>query len=457
MKTLLAQSILVLGTSSLLISCMGQSSNPMKKYSDLRSGLPTTEQSEAQKFVPGVFTTAQIPDSVADVSQFLIPGVQEVNSTNFKEGQEGILYFKLAPKSPKITLYKLEITDFSSSSRPILVAAKQDHLHGLRWTPPIGIIPSNKPNVTLKIQILTKVIAATDPNLIGLASSDSINIFVTKDTSVPKLFLRTNLDAGVDEGQKAISYIIDVDDPSSINYPKAPSVRIDSYVYSNTEAFRANGYRYLQLDESKSVNPERVSGKPSTWRFHYLLNVDELPLDRNRLGAENPLAPSVDVCFLVSAMGALNVSSIQEQVCFQGRYAAQPAVLQWENDAIKEIKAGVPTTLKFKISSPNGLGEVNIKNAASQISNLTGNKDLVCTFEGENKSAKQCELTWKPACIATALNKKLTLKVESATGKKSKTQSFSKDFVVTPDEDNCPKPTPKPKAAPAKAKKGAKQ
>jgi hypothetical protein len=459
MKTLF-RSTLLLGIGTLLTSCMGQSSDPMQKYSNLKTGMPTAEQSETQTVALDVFTSATVPYGT-EFADLKLQGPNEVNTANFIEGQEGILYFKLSPKSPKILKYKIDITDFPVSTRPTLVETQLPHVHGIKWTPPMGVIPSGQNFISLKLQLQTTVYEASDVNLNGMMKTDKIDVVVSKNNTLPKILGRVNLDAGIDEGQ-TVPFTVDLEDPASATSPKFPEIQITSYTYSNTEAFRADGAKYVTLDYSKTVNPERHAGSKTKWRFYYLLQVDQLPLDRDRRGIENPAAPAVDVCFHIRGTSVLDTDTPKQQVCFKGRYAAQLPMLKWEDESLKEIKAGGTTVLKFKAMSSNGLGIVSIKDMAKQISGLTGKKELVCSPEAVGNQATQlCELSWTPTCVKAPLAKKLTLKVDNVVGKKTKSQSFVKEFSVVPSEENCPppaaKPAPvKPAAKPAAEKPAAK-
>jgi hypothetical protein len=442
MKIKLIKSILLLLTGTLLISCMGQSSDPMEKYSDLKSGQPTSEQSESQKYVPEVFTSATVPigNEFADLK---LQGTNEVNNANFLEGKEGVLYFKITAKSQKITKYPPEIADFPISSRPVLIATSYPNVHGLKWTPPLGVIPKGQPSIAFKLKIRTTAIEATDANLKGMMKEDVINVIVVRDNTVPTILGKSSLAAGIDEGAAATKYTIDIEDKASALSPGIPEVRISPYIYSNTEAFRVDGSNYLKLTDRT-----RVGTSKTVWRFHFDLKIDDLPLDRDRRGIENPLSPAVDVCFHIMVDSVIGTQSVREQVCFKGRYAAQLPLIQWENDALKEIKAGAPTVIKFKAVAGNGLGRVSIKNMAQQISGLTGKKDLICVPESAtNLSLQMCELTWTPTCVKSPLTKKLSLKIDSTTGKKTKSATFVKEFVVVPSEENCPAPAAKQPAA----------
>lgn len=438
MKINIIKSISLLAASSLLLSCIGQSSDPLGKYDDLKNfAKPTSEQSEKQKEAPPVFTSVTLPEP-EELTNLKLNGINDVNLANFVEGKEGIFYLKILPTSQKILQQIVEIADFPIASRPTLIALDKANIYGLKWTPPMGLIPPGKNYVKLQLKLQTTVIKASDANLEGLMKSEAITLEVNRDSSLPKILGFSNLGAGVEEGQ-TLPFTIDIEDPASAMSPKFPEMEITHYIYSNTEAFRADGARYVTMDYTKTVNPEKITGSQVQWRFYFLLQVDQLPLDRDRRGIENPLAPSVDVCFHIRASSVLETKSYKQQVCLKGRYAAQLPVLKWENDAIKEINAGVPTVLKFTVQSGNGLGQVSIKEATKQIAGLSGTKSIVCLPPNADiLSTQNCELTWTPACLKTQTAKKLTLKVDNVVGTKKKSQVFTKDFFIVPTEENCP-------------------
>lgn len=452
MKKNMIQLTAVLGLTACLASCMGQSSNPMEKYGDLKTGLPTSEVSETQSLALDVFTAAKIPTGT-EFADLQLQGTGEVNNSNFLEGKEGILYFRLGPKSAKVTKWDMKVVDFPISSRPTLVATKHNNVTGIKWTPPVGTIPPGRNSINLKLNIQTVVAETSDTNLRGIMRSDIVDIFVTRNESIPSISIITKLENGYDEGQ-TVPFIVEVDDSTSALSPKAPDVRFGNYRYSNTEAFRADGFLYMKPDPNHPA-PERVAGSKTRWRFYSLIKADPLELDRNRLGVEDLKSSSVDVCFYVQAYSSLQISTAPVQVCYKGRYAAQAPVIKWENDALKEVKGGGTTVIKFTIASSNGLGQIGLKSPANQISGLTGKKELVCsTPDAANLSVQSCELTWTPLCVKAPLTKKLTLKVDNVTGKKTKSESFVRELVVVPSEENCPTPV-KIEAKPAPTKPAA--
>lgn len=457
-KQLTIKNLLLVTTSMGLISCVGQSSDPMSKYADLKVSQPTSQQSETQFVAPDVFTDAS-PLEASEIVDLKLQGTNEVNNANFLENQEGVLYFKVLPKSTKISKFNVEMTDFSMgtqviSQRPMLYATDKANIFGLKWKAPVGLIPAGVSYVTLQATIKSSVVEASDANLKGLENLNKITFIISRNNSVPKILGRSSLAAGIDEGQ-SVGFTVDIEDSATSSSPKIPEMQVTPYIYSNTEAYRADGSKYVSMDDSVKENPKRFSDGSSKWRFYFKVNVDELPLDRDRKGIENPLSPAVDVCFHIRALSVINTQSEQQQVCFKARYAAQAPVIVWENEALKEVTSSVASVMKFKIASGNDLGQVELKDPQGQVSELSGSKELKCSSEvGGKLSSQVCELSWTPACVKTATTKKLTLKIDNKTGSKQKSQIFTKEFTVLPNEEACTKKpatksttTPKSKSA----------
>jgi hypothetical protein len=464
MKTTTFKNILALsaciGVCIGLVSCVGQSSDPMEKYSQLKVSVPTSQTSEHQTIAPDVFSDADQLESTEllelkpKLLELNLQGTSEVNNANFLEEQEGILYFKVTPKSLKITKYSVELTDFTMGSqplnqRPVIKSTDKANIFGLFWKAPAGIIPAGLNFISLKAKIVMTVTETSDANLKGLIDEDTLHFIVSRNNSVPKILGRSKLDAGIDEG-KSLSFSVDIEDPGSAISPRIPEIQITPYVYANKEAFRADGSKYVDMDYDNfdnQKNPERLTDKTGSnkWRFHLKMTIEQLPLDRDRQGIENPMAPSVDVCFNIRAISALTTQSVQQQICLKARYAAQAPVLKWDEGTNFDVVAGKNNILKFKIQSGNDLGETTLKDPAKQIAGLTGTKDLKCSHETSDKLSSQvCELNWAPSCVKTQTVKKLTLKLDNKTGNKSKSQSFTKEFNIIPNEVDCvKKPAPK--------------
>jgi len=421
----------------LLPACSGQSSNPMEKYKDLKVSTDTTTPSETQKIAP------------PDVFSVEVDGTNQVNNGQFIENEDGQMLVKVAPKSAKIMEYSVELTGFPYNDKPKIHASSTAGVYALLWKPNAGIIP---PGVwgtpPLQAQLTMTVTKATDNNLVGLAKVQNVTIVVSRNSAQPKILGRTKLDAGIDEGQ-AVPLSIDIEDPATATSPRIPEIQITPYIYSNTEAFRDDGTRFVRLDFNHTQNPERISA--TRWRFYYKLQVDQLAVDRDRRGDENPKSPSVDVCFQMRAVSVVGTLSSQEQVCFKGRYAAQLPVLQWEDEATKEIKSGVETQLKFITRSANGVGKTEIKEMQKQLATLTGKKEIQCAANNPlAQDIQSCALTWTPTCSRTSSSKKINLKVDHVIGAKTKTQSFTREMNILSNEELCPAPKSKPVAAPVK-------
>lgn len=450
------KNLILLSTSLGLMSCVGQSSDPMSKYADLKSATPTSQQSETQFVAPDVFTDAN-PLEASEIVDLKLHGTNEVNNANFIENQEGILFFRVTPKSPKITKFSVDLIDLTLGTqiitqKPAVFATDRQNIFALRWKAPLGLIPAGVNFVKVQATIRSLVLEASDNNLKGLVNVNKLTLDISRDNSVPKILGRSSLDSGIDEGQ-SLNFTVDIEDNASLVSPKIPEIQVTSYIYSNTEAFRADGAKYVTMDTSIVENPKRFANGSNKWKFFFKIKVEELPLDRDREGSENPLSPSVDLCFHIRAMSSINTQSAQQQVCLKARYAAQAPVIEWENESLKEVTASVNTVIKFKIASANDLGQVDLKNPKSQISELTGSKELKCSSEAGGKLSYQlCELSWTPACVKTATAKKLTLKVDNKTGNKMKSQNITREFMILPNEEAC---VEKRTSKPATSKKPA--
>ncbi|MCB0368012.1 MAG: hypothetical protein KDD45_00890 [Bdellovibrionales bacterium] len=439
-KTKTIKNVLSMTFALSLISCMGQSSDPLTNYSQLKKADPTDQVSETQYIAPDVFTKANELTS-SEIIDLKLQGPNDVNNANFIENQEGLYYFKVLPKSQKITQFKIEITDLLMGTKPItqkpvIIPTANPYVFALRWKAPIGILPPGQLHTSLTVKLQSTVVASSDENLKGLIKVDSLEIYLNRDNSVPQIIGKSGFPEKMDEGAVK-TFTIDIEDPSSVINKKIPEVLVTPYIYSNTEAYRADGSVYASLDYNHKINPERSKDDPKKWTFYYQIAINNLPLDRDRRGIENPLSPEVDVCFHIRAISSISTQSEQQQLCLKALYAAQPPAIDWDQSIPSEISAGKESQLKFKIYSANNLGEISISNPNSQIARLTGTKDLACSFENENHSYQICTLTWKPTCVKQPLTKKLTLKISNKTGQKTKTQSFTKEFKITPDESAC--------------------
>lgn len=458
-KQLTIKNLLLVTTSMGLISCVGQGSDPMSKYADLKVSQPTSQQSETQFVAPDVFTDAN-PLEASEIVDLKLQGTNEVNNANFLENQEGVLYFKVLPKSTKIVKFNVELTDFTLKNqdvrqKPIIFATDKANIFGMKWKAPMGLIPAKENYIDVDATIKSTVVEATDHSLDRLSNEKIIKIYINKDRSIPVITGKSDLSLGIEEGQ-SFNFTVDIEDKASDLNPKIPDLLIEKYKSSNTEAFVADISRFVELDPSVKENPMRFTNLTTKWRFFYKIHIDQLQLDRDRKGIENPLSPSVNACFLIQAQSSINTYSIQHQICTKARYAAQAPVIIWENEALKEVTASVATTIKFKIASANDLGQVELKEPQSQVSELTGSKDLKCSSEAGGKLSSQvCELNWTPACIKTATVKKLTLKVDNKTGSKLKSQIFTKEFTILPNEEACTKKVAT-KSTTAEKTKGAK-
>ncbi|MEK6772917.1 MAG: hypothetical protein AABY64_03160 [Bdellovibrionota bacterium] len=409
----------------LLPGCGGQSSDPLKKYKDVK-GEPLTEggpQSEDQKIIPDLFTVEM---GESDQSR----------SGNLIEGKEGQILIKISPKSTKISNFTVSLLDFPLQDQPKIQVTSTPGIYALMWKPPMGIIPPGAQGTEVATKILVTPTEASDSRLIGVAGKpEKIVIFISRNNAQPKILNYTSLENGVDEGQK-IPFSIEIEDPASATNPRTPEIQVTPFRYANTEAFVADGSSMLTQDTSKE-SIQKIGA--TRWKFNYILNAERFADDRDRKGNVDAQSSSVKVCFYIRAISVSNTGSVQPQVCFTGRYAAQAPTLTWEDQNLKEVKSGVESQIKFSIKSANGLGKTELKDTLKHISSLTGSKSVKCDpVVEQNKESQNCVLTWTPTCSRSAAVKKLTFKVENTVGEKIKSQSFEKELNILSNEELCP-------------------
>lgn len=411
---------------SLLFSCAGQSSNPLDKYPGMKAAPPSDTQVETQ-------TIAQ-----PDLFEVEVNGSNEINQGQFIEGQASETLIRVISKSTQVQEYKIEMTDFTSTERPTLSSTKETNVFSLAWAPQVGIIPGGQLGKTFKAQFLITVVAAENKLLVGLAKTKTIDIVVNRNNTLPQIIGRTDLKNGVDEGTQT-AFSVDVEDKASAGSPKLPEIQITPYVYSNTEAYRANASQYLALDDSKKSNPERIGD--NRFRFHFLLDVNQLPLNRDRLGHEVPAAPTVDICFQMRAVSAVATLSDQIQVCTTARYSAQAPKLTFNEPELQAIKSGQDNTISFRAHVDHPQAILSLKNAATQIAGLSGTKILECAYEVDQKQNDLiCVLKWKPTCRTADAKKTITLKVDNLLEGKTKSTTETKEVLILADPAQCVKP-----------------
>lgn len=438
MKTTLSKSLTGLLILPFLASCQGQNSDPLSKYPGLKASPVGQDKSESQTAAPAVFSID-------------MEGTNQVNNGNFIEGEAGQVLIRVIPRSSKITAYDLKLTGFAIADRPELIKTDRENIFALQWTPRVGTIPGGAVSKSLQATFQAVVIGSPDPRLNGMSKTETLTINVNRNNSQPRIIGKTDLSKGLDENAAPQSFTVDIDDPGTGSGPGRPSLSISPYVYANTEAYRADGSPYFQLDPNRK--PELLAGSNTKWRFYYTVQVTNLPLDRDRTGREIPSASSVDVCFQIRAFSVLKTWSDEEQICFKARYAAQPAVISFIGDEKVEAKAKVESLLRFRLASGHALSVVSLKNQSAVIAGLTGTKEIKCEDEVPGKkNSVICTIKWTPACTNAAISKTITMTASSVLGNKEKTSSYQKAFTVNPNVEACTPPAPQPKVAPAAAK-----
>lgn len=429
-----------------LTSCMGQSSDPRGKYAEL-SAVPVEQakESESQFAAPDVFTSLSALDK-PDLLSLKVSGTNEINQPHFLEGVESRFYFKILPKSQKISDFKVEILDITTPQGLVSEKAQIENtprpgMFSVRWKAPKGLIPAGELYQMAMMKIQTTVTATSDNNLKGLAKIDVINIIITRDNSVPTIIGKSQLGPNVDEGT-TVKFTVDIEDKASLVNEKFPEVLITPYKSSNPEAFRADGSSFVHLDSSKNLNPERLNSQKAVWRFYFEMDLNQLPYDRNNKGKEDKNSNSVGVCFYMRFISSITTLSEQQQVCVQAQFQAKSPVVEIIENPSAEFIAQENGKIKFKISSENPFGEVDFKDPLKQLSSLPGTKEVLCNNEEtasaeKNLATKICEINFKPSCVKKDLDKKITLKFENKMGFKIKSKDLEVNFKIKENSSLC--------------------
>lgn len=427
---LLSLTLPTLLIASLLTGCGDTSSNPIEKYNGIKTGPVNNDKAVVQTIAnPDLFSVT-------------VQGSNEVNAGQFVEGVESTVLIKIEKKDLAITQYTAELESFANLNPPVLTETAQAGIYALTWFTPVGTIPTGLPGLKYVAKIRIKVLGATSQQLVNVSNLKSVELDVNRNGVVPTLAY-SDLSKGVDEGINTV-FTVDVTDPNSAVNPRLPEIKIDHYINSNTEAYRADGFKYFELDDKRPQNPER---KGTTFRFYFNLLVDHLPLDRDRNGIEVPAATSVPLCFMLSAVSGSKTPSIEKQICTVARYASQPPVITFRE--IPELKAGHEVSLSFQMTAPHALSVVTLNKPAVTLANLSGAKVITCTNEVlDKKNSQVCVIKWTPACISKTVNVDVLVKADATLADKVKSAAMTKTLTVLPDLDLCPMP--------ATIKKGAK-
>ena len=168
----------------------------------------------------------------------------------------------------------------ASFAFPVLTETNVPGIYSILWTPPVGT--SSK---TFQAQIQISALETTNPQLDKAGSIKNVNIVVSQNNLLPTISGKSDLSAGVEEDRDT-EFTVDVIDPSSLISPKLPTLDVTRYISSNTEAYRADGSRYIVFDDTREENPKKIS--ETIYRFYFKVQVDRLPLDRDRLGKVIP-------------------------------------------------------------------------------------------------------------------------------------------------------------------------
>lgn len=415
--------ILALSLMSMLSAC-GGSSDPMSKYTLREDGTPGQTREKQTLLQAGKISVELVADNA---SQTVV--------NNFVEGQASQVLLKVTVNDPKISLYTINLTQFPHIDQPSLIATAQPGIWSLTWTPPKGFIPPGQTGQALNINWEVKVTAATAPELIGYQQSGSFPINISRSTEVPTIISYDKHENGVEEDQ-LVPFTVVIDDPNSKSENQVPFLSFTGVPYLNTEAYCADFASRMIIDSSKSENPQRLS--ETRWKFYYRMDTRNLPIDRDRVGQENPNSPSVDVCFYLAAVsGVGQTTSAKSKINIKAKYSAKMPTLRWENDSVAAVTAGEEIKIRFEVgietSQTETLGALSFPKQAAELARLSGTKSLQCDLGAQDSATKKtCELTWKPRCVSSKRDFQLRLTVANTVGTRKKEKMFTRNFEITP-------------------------
>jgi hypothetical protein len=403
----------------LMNACSGDS-NALKDYDGIKGEAPTDKKPTIQS----------VANQQADAYfSFEVNGSDSVNFVNVTQGQSMEAIMKITPNHPGIKAYDVQLVDFPVADGPTL-QNNQNGTYTLKWTPALGTVPKGDGDKKFKAQIQVSVKDATSEELLKIVKNYAVLIEVQENSSQPSIESRSKLDE-IEEGIPAKLEVV-VDDPgTAVDTVGSPEMVITSFPYTNKEAFRADGQPYVFQD-----SVDKLSG--TKWKFTMTIYAESLPLGRDRLGHEVPSSETVPVCFYMRALGVTERLSGKKEVCFTGKYAAQPPTLTLADGAPSDVKAGTQNIFTIKLSTPNPKSQLSVKNAAKQIANLSGTKTIECSNDSANQSnAQTCTVTWKPACVKAAVKTSLKITADATLNSKVKSSVLTKDLTVLPNPEAC--------------------
>lgn len=447
----------------LLVSCAGQSSDPLKDYKDVKAVAKTDVKSDGQ---------------IAPVSPFVIKvvGPNEKNYAHISEGKTGSFDIKVEPQSlqtTKISGSTLKLLDFPYATNKPTIQKKDATTYTVTWTPQVGTIPNGELVDVISFNVLAQ---PTDAPLQRFGTTHEVTLIVTKTGEVPVILGVDGLPKTVQEGSKPINFTIDIEDPN-YNGIRTPKIIFPDIFVNNTEANVAWLRKYVDQNRAQKQNPYNFPGT-KRFRYFYTLDVSKLPVDYDREGKLNLNASYVDMCLDVvalSASGTILSEKMQKEVelnstadrqnCVKAYYTSQPAKMTWLS-ANKNAVAGKENTFEFKFSTENNLSVIDIpqKEKDAQLKKLSGEKSLECASADKNEV--HCILKWTPTSVCGTKKKfpdakkvVLNLTTLSTLGETKKTFVQDIQFELSDLESNCAEAVAAKEAAQAveKAKQEAAQ
>ncbi len=425
---------------TLLVSCAGQSSDPLKDYKDVKA-------------VPK--SNAVSPNQVLPVAPFVIrvKGSSQDTYVNMVEAKPSQFEIELSPaqlNTVQISGSTLDIIDFPYAANQPVITKKSAFNYLITWTPQNGTIADGELTTVVPFHIVTR---PTDQGLTGLGSEKTIGIIVGKTNGIPKIIGVDGLRENTTEGD-VLKFSIVIEDPNYNNI-RLPIIAFPPVPYSNDEAFMASAHQFTVLDGTKTQNPEVL--KNNRFRFHYIMDLTKLPVDFGRDRKINPNSAKVEVCLNILVLSSSGVVSnkkgeavdlktkTDDQKCTTAVYAAQPAMIAWTDKGDRKVVAGQDNTFKFTLSTLTGLSAIDILNANDQIKKLDGTKSIDCAPTDDSKTKLECTFKWNPKTVCgtrkphpiESKEVEVVFKSTSVLNSIKKEETHKAKFEVTDLESNC--------------------
>jgi hypothetical protein len=409
------KSILFITTLNLL-SCQGTDTNPLKDYPGLKVSEKSNAPSEKQLVCPQSFAISHEDENSPNNGVFLLD-------------QVGRMRISIKPLSGKILSYKTDITHFQhNGSMPTLERAEGSEAWVLSWQPPTNVLSSGQKSKSFAARV--EAVVNDGGPLSGCSSAQLFYLNVSQNGEQPKFLKSPSFSSSIQEGSAPISFTIDVEDPASMNNLQSPQLALTDYISNNTEAFIANLNKFVSPDADVKNNPEML-GK-GKWRFHYKVEIDNMPFNRDRRGKEDDKIPNVTLCLKMAVLGLSGARSAEQMVCAQGAYALRtPTIEMLEGKT--SIVAKEQNIYSISMTKSGGLGQLTLEKVTVSTA-LKTSREFSCQTKEENQV---CEIRWSTDCVTKDTPVVMTITAANSLNGKKKLTEIQHNVLVLPNPEVC--------------------